>query len=85
MPGAIRKAKELAQTNQAALFWQQFDIRQIPRFTANTAEEIGMIRRQGHILISGVGHRRHDYRRCRVIKARTKDFQAIAVEPGPRR
>jgi cysteine synthase A len=83
MPGAIRKAKELAQTTPGGVILQQFDNPANPEIhRKTTAEEIwddtdGKV----DILISGVGTGGTITGVAEVIKARKKDFQAIAVEP----
>ena len=83
MPGAVRKAKELSQTTPGGIILQQFENPANPEIhRKTTAEEIwadtdGKV----DILVSGVGTGGTITGIAEVIKARKKDFRAIAVEP----
>jgi cysteine synthase A len=83
MPGAVRKAKELAETTPGGIILQQFENPANPEIhRKTTAEEIwadtdGKV----DILVSGVGTGGTITGVAEVIKARKKDFRAIAVEP----
>ena len=83
MPGAVRKAKELAQTTPGGIILQQFENPANPEIhRKTTAEEIwadtdGKV----DVLVSGVGTGGTITGVAEVIKARKKDFRAIAVEP----
>ena len=83
MSGAIKKAKELVETTPGAVLLQQFENPANPEIhRKTTAEEIwedtdGKV----DILISGVGTGGTITGVAEVIKARKKDFRAIAVEP----
>ena len=84
MPGAIRKAKELATSDSRYLLLQQFENPANPAIhRRTTAEEIwsdteGMI----DILVSGVGTGGTITGVAEVLKARKPSFKAIAVEPA---
>jgi cysteine synthase A len=83
MPGAIRKAEELAAQIPNSFIPQQFKNPANPAIhRATTAEEIwedtdGLV----DIVISGVGTGGTVTGVAEVIKARKPDFKAIAVEP----
>ena len=83
MKGAVSKADELAATIPGAVVLQQFNNPANPEIhRKTTAEEIwedtdGKV----DILISGVGTGGTITGVAEVIKARKKDFKAIAVEP----
>lgn len=84
MPGALRKAKELAAANPNYFMPQQFENPANPEIhRRTTAEEIwrdtdGMV----DILVSGVGTGGTITGVSEVIKSRKPSFQAIAVEPA---
>jgi cysteine synthase A len=83
MPGAVRKAKELAQTTPGGVLLQQFENPANPEIhRKTTAEEIwadtdGKV----DIVVSGVGTGGTITGIAEIIKSRKKDFRAIAVEP----
>ena len=83
MPGAVRKAKELVETTPGGIILQQFENPANPDIhRKTTAQEIwddtdGKV----DILISGVGTGGTITGVAEIIKARKKDFRAIAVEP----
>ncbi|MGA3083293.1 MAG: cysteine synthase A [Thermodesulfobacteriota bacterium] len=83
MPGAVRKAKELAETTPGGVILQQFENPANPEIhRKTTAEEIwedtgGKV----DILISGVGTGGTITGVAEIIKSRKKDFRAIAIEP----
>lgn len=83
MPGAIRKAEELAKANPHYLMLQQFENAANPEIhRKTTAEEIwndtdGKV----DILVSGVGTGGTITGVAEVIKKRKPSFRAIAVEP----
>jgi len=83
MSGAVRKAKELAETTPGGVILQQFENPANPDIhRKTTAEEIwedtdGKV----DILVAGVGTGGTITGVAEVIKSRKKDFQAIAVEP----
>ena len=83
MPGAIRKAEELAASDSRYFIPQQFTNPANPEIhRRTTAEEIwrdtdGKV----DILVSGVGTGGTSTGISEVIKARKPSFQAIAVEP----
>jgi cysteine synthase A len=84
MPGAIRKARELAEANPNYLMLQQFENPANPEIhRRTTAEEIwndtdGQI----DILVSGVGTGGTITGVAEVIKKRKPSFRAVAVEPS---
>jgi cysteine synthase A len=84
MPGAIRKADELAKANPNYLLLQQFENLANPEIhRKTTAEEIwndtgGKV----DILVSGVGTGGTLTGVAEVIKKRKPSFRAIAVEPS---
>jgi len=84
MPGAIRKAEELAVENPACFVPQQFENPANPEIhRLTTAEEIwrdtdGKV----DILVSGIGTGGTITGIAEVIKKRNPAFQAIAVEPA---
>jgi len=84
MPGAIRKARELAEANPNYLMLQQFENPANPEIhRKTTAEEIwkdtdGQI----DILVSGVGTGGTITGVAEVIKKRKPSFRAVAVEPS---
>ena len=84
MPGAIRKARELAEANPNYLMLQQFENPANPEIhRKTTAEEIwkdtdGRI----DILVSGVGTGGTITGVAEVIKKRKPSFRAVAVEPS---
>ena len=83
MPGAVRKAKELVETTPGGIILQQFENPANPDIhRKTTAQEIwddtdGKV----DILISGVGTGGTITGVAEIIKARKKDFRAIAVAP----
>jgi len=83
MTGAIRKAEELSREIPGSVILQQFNNPANPRIhRVTTAEEIwndtdGRV----DILVAGVGTGGTLTGVAEVIKARKKDFRAIAVEP----
>ncbi|TET27001.1 MAG: pyridoxal-phosphate dependent enzyme, partial [Dehalococcoidia bacterium] len=83
MPGAVRKAEQLAAENPGYFIPQQFKNPANPEIhRLTTAEEIwrdtdGRV----DILVSGVGTGGTITGVAEVIKARKPDFKAIAVEP----
>ncbi len=83
MTGAIKKAKELAETTPGGIILQQFENPANPEIhRKTTAEEIwedtdGKV----DILVAGVGTGGTITGIAEVIKSRKKDFRAIAVEP----
>jgi cysteine synthase A len=83
MPGAVRKAKELAETTPEGVILQQFENPANPEIhRRTTAEEIwddtdGKV----DILVAGVGTGGTITGVAEIIKSRKKDFRAIAVEP----
>jgi len=83
MPGAIRRAEEMAAQNKGYWMPQQFKNPANPEIhRLTTAEEIwrdtgGRV----DIVVSGVGTGGTITGIAEVIKARKKDFKAIAVEP----
>ncbi len=83
MPGAIRKAEELAKANPHYLMLQQFENAANPEIhRKTTAEEIwndtdGKV----DILVSGVGTGGTITGVAEIIKKRKPSFRAIAVEP----
>ncbi|MBI5868163.1 MAG: cysteine synthase A [candidate division Zixibacteria bacterium] len=83
MPGAIRKAEELAKANPHYLMLQQFENAANPEIhRKTTAEEIwndtdGKV----DVLVSGVGTGGTITGVAEVIKKRKPSFRAIAVEP----
>jgi len=84
MPGAIRKARELANENAHYLMLQQFENPANPEIhRRTTAEELwkdtdGQI----DILVSGVGTGGTVTGVAEVLKKRKPSFRAIAVEPA---
>ena len=83
MPGAIRRAEELAATDSRYLIPQQFANPANPEVhRRTTAEEIWQATDgKVDILVAGVGTGGTITGVAEVIKARKKSFQAIAVEP----
>ncbi len=83
MPGAIRKAEEMAETDQRYFIPQQFKNQANPEIhRRTTAEEIwqdtdGKV----DILVAGVGTGGTLTGVGEVIKARKPEFKAVAVEP----
>ncbi|MFZ2448166.1 MAG: cysteine synthase A [Syntrophobacteraceae bacterium] len=83
MPGAIRKAESLALEIPGAVILQQFNNPANPQVhRVTTAEEIwndtdGKV----DILVAGIGTGGTLTGVAEVIKARRKDFRAVAVEP----
>lgn len=83
MPGAVRKAKELVEATPGGVILQQFENPANPEIhRKTTAEEIwkdteGLV----DILVSGVGTGGTITGIAEIIKARKKEFRAIAVEP----
>jgi cysteine synthase len=83
MPGAVRKAKELAEATPGGVLLQQFENPANPEIhRKTTAEEIwadtdGKV----DILISGVGTGGTITGVAEIIKSRKSEFRAIAVEP----
>lgn len=83
MPGAVRKAKELAEVTPGGIILQQFENPANPEIhRKTTAEEIwedteGLV----DILVSGVGTGGTITGVAEIIKSRKKNFRAIAVEP----
>src|SRR5512145_1641964 len=83
MKGAVRKAKELAETTPRGVILQQFENPANPEIhRKTTAEEIwedtdGKV----DIVVAGVGTGGTITGIAEVIKSRKKDFRAIAVEP----
>ena len=84
MPGAVRKAEELAATNAKFLVPQQFQNPANPEIhRRTTAEEIWRdTDGQVDVLVSGVGTGGTITGVSEVIKSRKPDFKAIAVEPA---
>jgi cysteine synthase A len=83
MPGAIRKAEEMAAANPRYFIPQQFENPANPEIHRRmTAEEIWRdTEGQVDILVAGVGTGGTITGVAEVIKARKPDFKAIAVEP----
>jgi cysteine synthase A len=83
MPGAIRKAEELAASNAHYLIPQQFANPANPQIhRETTAEEIWRDTDGGvDILVAGIGTGGTITGVAEVIKPRKASFQAIAVEP----
>ena len=83
MPGAIRKAKELAAENKNSFIPQQFENPANPEIhRKTTAEEIWKdTDGQVDIVVGGVGTGGTITGVAEVLKARKKGVQAIAVEP----
>ena len=84
MPGAIRRAQELAEQNPNYLMLQQFDNPANPAIhRATTAEEIwNDTDGEADILVSGVGTGGTLTGVASVIKPRKPSFRAVAVEPA---
>ncbi len=84
MPGAVRKAEELAAENPNYVIPQQFKNPANPEVhRQTTAEEIWRdTEGQVDILVSGVGTGGTITGVSEVIKARKPEFRAIAVEPA---
>ncbi len=84
MPGAVRKAEELAANTPNSFIPQQFKNPSNPEIhRLTTAEEIWRdTDGQVDILISGVGTGGTITGVAEVIKARKSEFRAIAVEPA---
>jgi cysteine synthase A len=83
MPGAIRRARELAETTPGAFMPQQFDNPANPEIhRQTTAEEIwNDTDGRADLLISGIGTGGTITGVGEVIKARKPSFRCIAVEP----
>ena len=83
MPGAIRRAEELATSDSRYVIPQQFSNPANPEIhRKTTAEEIWKATEgKVDILVAGVGTGGTITGVAEVIKARKKSFQAIAVEP----
>ena len=83
MPGAIRKAKELAAENENSFIPQQFENPANPEIhRKTTAEEIWKdTDGQVDIVVGGVGTGGTITGVAEVLKARKKGVQTIAVEP----
>jgi len=83
MKGAISKSEELAATIPGAVILQQFNNPANPEIhRRTTAEEIwNDTDGQADILIAGIGTGGTITGVAEVIKAKKKDFRAIAVEP----
>lgn len=83
MPGAIRKAKELAESDSRYLILQQFENPANPEIhRRTTAEEIwDDTDGQADILVAGVGTGGTITGVAEVLKVRKPTFMAIAVEP----
>ncbi|MDH5717458.1 MAG: cysteine synthase A [Spirochaetia bacterium] len=83
MPGAIKKAKELAENDSKYLILQQFENPANPEVhRKTTAEEIwNDTEGKVDILISGVGTGGTITGVAEIIKSRKPEFKAIAVEP----
>lgn len=83
MPGAVRKAEELARTTPGGIILQQFNNPANPQIhRKTTAEEIwndtdGKV----DILVAGVGTGGTLTGVAEIIKSRKKGFRAVAVEP----
>jgi len=84
MPGAVRRAEELASQNTNYIVPQQFENPANPEVhRKTTAEEIWRdTEGQIDILVSGVGTGGTITGVAEVIKQRKPEFQAIAVEPA---
>jgi cysteine synthase A len=84
MKGAIKKATEIAETQQGAFIPQQFENPANPEVhRRTTAEEIWRdTDGQADILISGVGTGGTITGVAEVIKSRRPGFRAVAVEPA---
>ena len=84
MPGAVRKAEELAANTPNSFIPQQFKNPSNPEIhRLTTAEEIWRdTDGQVDILISGVGTGGTITGVAEVIKARKSEFRAVAVEPA---
>lgn len=84
MPGAIRKAKELAEGDSRYLMLNQFENPANPEaHRRTTAEEIWRdTDGKADILVSGVGTGGTITGVGEVLKARKKSFQCVAVEPA---
>lgn len=83
MPGAIRKAEQLARENPRYLVLQQFNNPANPEIHGlTTAEEIWRdTDGEVDVLVSGVGTGGTITGVTEVLKSRKADFKAIAVEP----
>ncbi|MCU0727084.1 MAG: cysteine synthase A [Planctomycetes bacterium] len=83
MPGAIRKANEMASADSRYLVLQQFENPANPEFhRKTTAEEIWRdTDGEADIFVAGVGTGGTITGVAEVIKARKPSFRAIAVEP----
>jgi cysteine synthase A len=84
MPGAIRKAKELAEGDSRYLMLNQFENPANPEaHRRTTAEEIWRdTDGKADILVSGVGTGGTITGVGEVLKARKQSFQCVAVEPA---
>ncbi|MDD5288590.1 MAG: cysteine synthase A [Dehalococcoidales bacterium] len=84
MPGAIKKAEELAAENPNALILQQFGNPANPEMhRKTTAEEIWRdTDGRGDILVDGVGTGGTITGVTEALKARKRGFKTIAVEPS---
>lgn len=83
MPGAVRKAKELAETTPNGIVLQQFENPANPEIHRRTTAEEIWADTEGEvdILVAGVGTGGTITGIAEVIKSRKKEFKAIAVEP----
>jgi len=83
MPGAVRKAKELAETTPNGIILQQFENPANPEIHRRTTAEEIWADTEGKvdILVAGVGTGGTITGIAEVIKSRKKEFKAIAVEP----
>ncbi|MFC1851205.1 cysteine synthase A [candidate division CSSED10-310 bacterium] len=84
MPGAIRKAQEIAAGDEQYFIPQQFENPANPEVHRRTTAEEIWNDTEGHvdILVAGVGTGGTITGCAEMIKARKSSFQAIAVEPG---
>jgi cysteine synthase A len=83
MPGAIRKAQELAEQDSRYLLLQQFENQANPDIHRRTTAEEIWAETEGQIaaLVSGVGTGGTITGVGEVIKKKKPEFKAIAVEP----
>jgi cysteine synthase A len=84
MPGALRRANELAASDARYLLLQQFTNPANPEIhRTTTAEEIWQdTNGRADILVAGVGTGGTITGVAEVLKSRKPSFQAIAVEPA---
>jgi cysteine synthase A len=84
MPGAIRKAKEIAASDPRYLMLQQFENPANPEaHRRTTAEEIWRdTDGKADILVAGVGTGGTITGVAEILKARKPSFRAVAVEPA---